>query len=185
MIRLPPGVSAFAAYADVAPVLLDKLRFHDLCLRHGVDTPRVWRVEGRDGLAALAESLPFPCILKPLLIHRAKHVLNGQKVLREGMQPVFASVIGYVTGIAVHWTITSRAVFADETAARGTAARHKQKVLFAGSALAGLALTTAIVGGGAHLGLDPRVAKLIAIIVSFQTTYILRRRIVFTEPADE
>ena len=106
-------------------------------------------------------------------------------LLREGMQPVFASVIGYVTGIAVHWTITSRAVFADETAARGTVARHKQKVLFAGSALAGLALTTAIVGGGAHLGLDPRVAKLIAIIVSFQTTYILRRRIVFTEAPDE
>lgn len=100
--RLPPGVSVFAAYADVAPVLLDKLRFHDLCLRHGVDTPRVWRVEGRDGLAALAESLPFPCILKPLLIHRAKHVLNGQKVLLlrdlAGFRRVLASLAEDVGG---------------------------------------------------------------------------------------
>ena len=94
--RLPPGVSAFAAYGDVAPVLLDKLSFHDLCLRHGVATPRIWRVEGREGLAALAETLPFPCILKPLLIHRAKHLLKGQKVLllrdRAGLEQVLSSL---------------------------------------------------------------------------------------------
>lgn len=79
--RLPDGLSTFASYADVAPVLLDKLSFHDLCQRHGVATPRIWRVESREGLEALADVLPFPCILKPLLIHRAKHFLNGKKVL--------------------------------------------------------------------------------------------------------
>jgi putative flippase GtrA len=103
-------------------------------------------------------------------------------LLHEGVQPIAASVIGYVIGIAVHWLITSRAVFSGTTAARGTMARQKQKALFAISALAGLALTTVIVGGGSHLGLDPRLAKLVAIIVSFQTTYMLRRHIVFSEP---
>ncbi|MBW8312219.1 MAG: hypothetical protein K0M64_09315 [Rhizobium sp.] len=100
--RLPPAVSAFAAYAGVAPVLLDKQRFHDLCLRHGVATPRIWRVEGREALAALAGALPFPCILKPLLIHRAKQYLNGQKVLlvenRAGFERVLAGLPGDVGG---------------------------------------------------------------------------------------
>ena len=48
-----------------------------------------------------------------------------------------------------------------------------------GSALVGLGVTTAIVGGGSALGIDPRLAKLAAIVVSFQTTYLLRRHIVF------
>src|SRR3546814_2523955 len=69
--------------------------------------------------------------------------------------------------------------FADGAAARGTGERHRQKLLFVGSAFVGLAVTTAIVGGGSALGLDPRLAKLAAIVVSFQTTYLLRRHIVF------
>ena len=40
-----------------------------------------------------------------------------------------------------------------------------------------------IVGGGSALGLDPRLAKLAAILVSFQTTYLLRRHIVFRAAA--
>ena len=47
------------------------------------------------------------------------------------------------------------------------------------SALIGLAITSAIVGLGSYLGLDPRLAKLGAIAVSFQITYILRRSVVF------
>ena len=38
-------------------------------------------------------------------------------------------------------------------------------------------------GGGSALGLDPRLAKLAAIAVSFQTTYLLRRHIVFRAAA--
>lgn len=100
-------------------------------------------------------------------------------LLDGGLTPVAASAVGYCAGIVVHWVVSSRLVFADGTAARGTGERHRQKMLFVASALVGLAVTTAIVGTGSALGLDPRIAKLIAIVVSFQTTYLLRRHIVF------
>src|SRR3546814_16388103 len=79
-------------------------------------------------------------------------------------------------GILVHWLVSSRLVFADGTAARGSGERHRQKLLFVGSALVGLAVTPAIVGAGSALGLDPRLAKLAAIHVSFQTPYLPRDR---------
>lgn len=95
-----------------------------------------------------------------------------------GMPPVAASGIGYTLGIAAHWTLSSRAVFADKLAPseRG---RRAQVLMFVLTALVGLGLTMAIVGTGHALGLDPRVAKLIAIAISFQSTWLLRRRIVF------
>jgi putative flippase GtrA len=89
-----------------------------------------------------------------------------------------ASALGYVFGILVHWLVSSRAVFADHAAERGPE-RHRQKALFVGSALVGLALTMAIVGRAEVIGFDPRLAKLVAIVVSFQATYLLRRKIVF------
>ncbi|HEY0594391.1 GtrA family protein [Sphingopyxis sp.] len=100
-------------------------------------------------------------------------------LLDAGLAPMSASAVGYCAGILVHWVISSRLVFADGAAARGTGERHRQKMLFVGSALVGLAVTTAIVGTGSAFGLDPRLAKLAAIVVSFQTTYLLRRHIVF------
>lgn len=100
-------------------------------------------------------------------------------LLDAGLPPMAASAIGYCAGILVHWLVSSRLVFADGAAARGTGERHRQKLLFVGSALVGLAITTAIVGTGTALGLDPRLAKLAAIVVSFQATYMLRRHIVF------
>ncbi|WP_246203019.1 GtrA family protein [Sphingomonas lacunae] len=96
-----------------------------------------------------------------------------------GMAAVMASAIGYCTGIAVHWLISSRTVFAENAAARGTGQRNAQKALFVGSALVGLAITMAIVGAADMAGFDPRLAKLAAIIVSFQATYMLRRHVVF------
>jgi len=99
--------------------------------------------------------------------------------LSSGMPPIWASAAGYCTGILVHWLVSSRLVFVEGAAERGTSERQKQKALFVVSALIGLAITTAIVGGGDWLGLDPRIAKLIAIVVSFQATYMLRRHVVF------
>jgi putative flippase GtrA len=104
-------------------------------------------------------------------------------LLDSGLAPMPASAIGYCTGILVHWLVSSRLVFADGAAARGTGERHRQKMLFVGSALVGLAVTTAIVGTGSAFGVDPRLAKLAAIVVSFQTTYLLRRHIVFRAAA--
>ena len=98
-------------------------------------------------------------------------------LLRGGMPPVPASLGGYITGLGMHWLLSSRLVFA----ARRSDGRdsQRQKLLFIGSALVGLAITGTIVGVGHRLGIDPRVAKLGAVAVSFQATYWLRRSVVF------
>jgi putative flippase GtrA len=96
-----------------------------------------------------------------------------------GVAAVSASAIGYVTGIIIHWLISSRTVFAEAAAARGTGERNAQKALFVGSALIGLAITMGIVGAADLAGFDPRLAKLVAIVLSFQATYMLRRHVVF------
>src|SRR3546814_16663248 len=61
-------------------------------------------------------------------------------LLDAGLSPVTASATGYCAGILVHWVVSSRLVFADGAAARGTGERHRQKLLFVGSALVGLAV---------------------------------------------
>ena len=95
-----------------------------------------------------------------------------------GTPPALAAAIGYIAGIACHWAISSRLVFASQVADTG-AGRRQQQLLFVISALVGLGITTGIVGIGSRYGLDPRIAKGIAIAVSFQATYILRRKVVF------
>lgn len=89
-----------------------------------------------------------------------------------------ASGVGYSVGIVAHWLLSSRAVFTDSVADRGHP-RTKQKALFVMSALFGLAITVAIVGAAEGSGVDTRVAKLVAIIVSFGSTWLLRSRFVF------
>jgi putative flippase GtrA len=89
-----------------------------------------------------------------------------------------ASAFGYALGIVAHWLLSSRAVFADTVAERGRE-RTKQKALFVVSAMIGLGLTTAIVGLADLGGIDPRLAKLAAIGVSFTVTWMLRNRVVF------
>lgn len=95
-----------------------------------------------------------------------------------GILPVGASALGYTLGILVHWLISSRLVFADNAAPRGPE-RTRQKGLFVASALAGLTITTVIVALGDMAGLMPVIAKLIAVVVSFQATYMMRKAFVF------
>lgn len=99
-------------------------------------------------------------------------------LLSLGVLAAPAAAAGYSLGILAHWLLSSRAVFSDTVAPRGLQ-RTRQKALFVASALMGLALTTAIVGTGDLAGLDPRVAKAIAIGASFTLTWLLRSRIVF------
>jgi putative flippase GtrA len=98
--------------------------------------------------------------------------------LRMGLTPALAAATGYAAGIACHWLLSTRAVFVGQVA-QGGAARRQQQALFLGSALVGLGVTTAIVGLGSRFGADPRLAKGVAIIVSFQLTYVLRKKVVF------
>jgi putative flippase GtrA len=95
-----------------------------------------------------------------------------------GVLATLASGLGYCFGIFVHWFLSSRFVFGAQLADNGVA-RTKQKGLFVGSALLGLGLTMLIVGASAASGFDPRAAKIIAIAVSFNVTYLLRKVVVF------
>jgi putative flippase GtrA len=98
--------------------------------------------------------------------------------LSAGVPPALAAACGYMVGIVCHWLLSSRMVFAGQVA-EDSASRRNQQALFVLSALVGLGITTGIVGLGSRYGLDPRIAKGIAIVVSFQATYVLRKKVVF------
>jgi len=95
-----------------------------------------------------------------------------------GVPPAAAAACGYIVGIVCHWLISSRMVFVGHVA-EDAASRRQQQALFVVSALVGLGITTGIVGIGSRYGLDPRIAKGIAIVVSFQATYVIRKKVVF------
>lgn len=96
-------------------------------------------------------------------------------LIQAGVAAAGASALAYGLGVAVHWWLSARVVFA---AADG-AARWVQKLLFVASALVGLGLTVGIVGIGARAGLDPRLAKITAVGISFIATWLLRALVVF------
>jgi putative flippase GtrA len=99
-------------------------------------------------------------------------------LLRAHVPAMVAAGAGYCLGVGVHWLLSSRTVFAESLAERGLA-RHRQGIMFACSALAGLGATMAVTGIGAALHLDPRLARLAAVAVAFQLVWLLRRRWVF------
>lgn len=92
--------------------------------------------------------------------------------------PALAAACGYIVGIVCHWVLSSRMVFVG-LVAEDAASRRQQQALFVLSAFVGLGITTGIVGVGSHYGFDPRLAKGVAIVVSFQTTYVIRKKVVF------
>ncbi len=99
-------------------------------------------------------------------------------LLRLDVPAAMAAAMGYSLGIVAHWLLSSRAVFTRGVAERGPE-RTRQKAMFVLSALFGLALTTGIVGAGDALGIDPRLAKLAAIAISFSATWLLREKLIF------
>jgi putative flippase GtrA len=102
-------------------------------------------------------------------------------LLEVGLLSIAASAVGYALGILTHWMLSSRAVFHDRVSDKGTAARSQQKAMFLASALLGLIMTVAIVGAGTAMDIDPRLAKIIAIILSFLLTYALRNIVIFRQ----
>lgn len=99
-------------------------------------------------------------------------------LIAAGALPALGSGLSYLVGMVAHWLLSSRLVFGAYLAQEGTG-RTKQQGLFFISALAGLLITMVIVGAGDWMGLDPRLAKLVAVAVSFNATYLMRRKIVF------
>lgn len=104
-------------------------------------------------------------------------------LLHSGMISTAAAAIGYTVGIAAHWTLSSRKVFRDRVSERGTKERTQQKAMFVVSALLGLVITMCVVGAGDVMGVDPRIAKVVAIVVSFMLTYLLRNIVIFRNEA--
>lgn len=102
-------------------------------------------------------------------------------LLEAGLPSVAASAIGYSVGILAHWILSSRKVFHDRVSDKGTTARTQQKAMFLASALLGLLMTVLIVGAGTALGMDPRLAKMVAIVISFLFTYALRNIVFFRQ----
>jgi len=98
--------------------------------------------------------------------------------LAGGVPATFAAAIGYGAGIFAHWWLSSRTVFATGLATEGRE-RRRQQGLFLLTAGLGLGITMAVVAIGMHAGFDPRLAKFAAIAAAFQTTYVLRKRVVF------
>jgi len=102
-------------------------------------------------------------------------------LVRVGVSPTWAAAAGFTLGIAVNWLVASRLMFADGIAAPGPE-RRRQLVIFVATAMVGMALTMAIVGGGAAMGISVHGAKLIAVGVSFVVTTGMRHVLVFGQP---
>ncbi len=100
-----------------------------------------------------------------------------------GLAAPLAAAAGYALGIFAHWFASSRFVFTGRVAETGRQ-RTAQQGLFVASALVGLAITGAVVAAATAMGLDPRLAKLGAIGLSFVATFVLRSRVVFAERVD-
>ena len=94
-------------------------------------------------------------------------------LFRYGVPAVGAAIAGYVLGMVAHWFVSSRYVFADRLAVPGLA-RGGQQVLFAASAGVGLLLTAGIVAAVQNSGGDPRLGKLLAMLVSFACVFLIR-----------
>lgn len=99
--------------------------------------------------------------------------------IRLGIGPVPSAFLGYTAGVAVHWLLSSRFVFIDAKQRHGRGKLLRQ-TLFVATALLGAGLTTGTVGLAVSVGLGPVVSKVIAVAVSFQATYLLRRYVVFS-----
>ncbi|NWK94945.1 polysaccharide biosynthesis protein GtrA [Sphingobium lactosutens] len=105
--------------------------------------------------------------------------LSGDFILflmldRMGVPPVPAAFGGYAAGLLIHWMISVRFVF--DT---GTGPSHGQRLAFLASALLGMGMTMAMVGGLSLLGVAPAIAKLLSIPASFLTVYAIRKYGVF------
>ena len=98
--------------------------------------------------------------------------------LGQGLAAGPAAAIAYAAGMVVNWWLVSRGVFEMGLAPRGNA-RTRQLMLFFGTTLAGLALTTATVSVLTAAGVLALVAKAVAIAISFFLNWAVRKYFVF------
>lgn len=97
------------------------------------------------------------------------------------MNPVLAGVIGYATGMGLHYVLSTRFVF-DAAATDKVHARLFGE--FALSGVAGLAITALVIALATNvMGLPALLAKVLAAGISFLAVFALRRIVVFAVPS--
>ena len=95
-----------------------------------------------------------------------------------GVMAALAGVVGYSSGMILHYALSCRFVFKREMTAKTETRLFTE---FAASGVAGLILTAVIIALAHNwLGLTPFIAKLVAVVVSFSAVFILRRSVVFS-----
>ncbi len=94
------------------------------------------------------------------------------------------AALGYACGLVVHYLLASRLVFKARLQGRGIAAETPTFAKYAGTGLAGLAITAAIVAFSTDiLGWSAFTAKALATGFAFVAVYLMRRYAVFAAPA--
>lgn len=92
-----------------------------------------------------------------------------------------AGVVGYLVGLLLHYTLSSRFVF---DASRAGKSGLRLFAEFTASGLVGVFLTWAVIGFVVDtLGLWPILGKGFAVVASFTVVYALRRWVVFAAAA--
>lgn len=119
----------------------------------------------------------FSRYLVASIIALAFDMASFSTLITLGQSPTLASAMGYCVGIIIHWLVSAEIVFPGKT--REGAALAWQRVLFAGSAMLGLAITVATVTVLARVGVHPVPAKGVAIVISFFAVYAARKWGVF------
>ena len=64
---------------DVVQLLMNKTRFHELCLAKGWPVPRTWKAKSKDELASVLKEIDYPCILKPQVKNRTFRRFSARK----------------------------------------------------------------------------------------------------------
>jgi putative flippase GtrA len=94
-----------------------------------------------------------------------------------GHHAALAGVAGYLAGMLLHFSLSTRYVFK-----RKVAGKSQSRLLaeFAVSGLVGLLITASVIAIATDmLGLSPVVAKAFAVAMSFLAVFLLRRSVVF------
>jgi putative flippase GtrA len=100
-----------------------------------------------------------------------------QTLLSTGLRPKLAGIIGYMTGLGLHYVLSKTFVF-DVSASQKS--KLQRRLEFFASGVIGLIITAGIIWIATDmLGVHASIAKLGAVGVSFIVVFLIRRQIVF------
>lgn len=90
--------------SEVAVAIMDKGKLFDLCRSIDVEMPACW-VLTRDELAMFSETIEYPCILKPTLIHMVKNEMRGKKLWTINTELELAEIVSSLPEGNTDWIL--------------------------------------------------------------------------------